>query len=257
MLYSRTPELYDLIHESERHPDVDFYVSQCGGISGQVLELGCGTGRILIPIATSGVTITGIDASEHMIDRCRAKLHGLVAEIQSRVTIRQQKMQDLSIDQKIEIVIAPSRVLQHLITIEDQLACLNRVYQLLPSGGRFVFDVFTIDLQSVGNLWSGEEIHAIEDMPIPNGKTLSYSYRVAQKHPALQYNDVEFIYSVTDVDGTTERHVDALPWRYYFRFELEHLLDRSGFRIIDQYGNFDQSPLADDSPEMIFVAEKR
>ncbi len=48
---------------------------------------------------------------------------------------------------------------------------------------------------------------------------------VARKHPALQYNDVEFIYSVTNSDGTTERHVDALPWRYYFRFELEHRYD--------------------------------
>lgn len=50
--------------------------------------------------------------------------------------------------------------------------------------------------------------------------------------------------------------VQAFPFRYFFRHELEHLLARCGLKIVDLFGNYDKSPLMDDSPEMVFVAEK-
>jgi hypothetical protein len=58
------------------------------------------------------------------------------------------------------------------------------------------------------------------------------------------------------VNGKTERIVYAFPFQYFFGYEIEHLLERCGFRVIALYGNFDESPLANDSPEMIFIAEK-
>jgi hypothetical protein len=63
------------------------------------------------------------------------------------------------------------------------------------------------------------------------------------------------IYTVTHPDGQKERHVFAFTIRYFFRYEVEHLLARCGFRVSAVYGNFDRSPLQDASPEMIFVAE--
>jgi hypothetical protein len=67
---------------------------------------------------------------------------------------------------------------------------------------------------------------------------------------------VEIIHYVTYPDGRTERLVQAFPFRYFFRYEVEHLLARCGFRVIDLFGSFDRSPLQDNSPEMIFVAAK-
>jgi hypothetical protein len=63
------------------------------------------------------------------------------------------------------------------------------------------------------------------------------------------------IFRVTHADGRQERLVMAWTLRYFFRYEVEHLLARSGFRLEALYGNFDGSPLRDTSPEMIFVAE--
>jgi hypothetical protein len=57
------------------------------------------------------------------------------------------------------------------------------------------------------------------------------------------------------LDGRKERLVLAWTLRYFFRYEVEHLLARCGFRVTAVYGNFDRSPLQDDSPEMIFIAE--
>jgi len=66
---------------------------------------------------------------------------------------------------------------------------------------------------------------------------------------------VEMIYTVTHPDGRKEPLVFAFTVRYFFAYEVEHLLARSGFRVAEVYGDFDRSPLGDTSPEMIFVAE--
>ena len=68
---------------------------------------------------------------------------------------------------------------------------------------------------------------------------------------------VQFVNADTGLFHRTERMVQAFPFRYFFRYEVEHLLARAGFEITDIFGNFDKSPLTDDSPEMIFVAEMR
>jgi hypothetical protein len=62
------------------------------------------------------------------------------------------------------------------------------------------------------------------------------------------------IFSVRHPGGKHERLVMAWTLRYFFRYEVEHLLARCGFQLEALYGNFDRSPLAHDSPEMIFVA---
>ena len=79
--------------------------------------------------------------------------------------------------------------------------------------------------------------------------------RVAAFHRAEQRNDVEMIFGVTHPDGREERLVFAWTLRYFFRYEIAHLLARCGFKVKAQFGNFDRTAILDDSPEMIFVAE--
>ncbi|MEE8414544.1 MAG: hypothetical protein V3R96_08325, partial [Dehalococcoidales bacterium] len=58
-------------------------------------------------------------------------------------------------------------------------------------------------------------------------------------------------------DAKTERLVHAFPFRYFYRYEMEHLLELCGFKVVDLYGDFERSEFTVDSPEMIFVAEKK
>jgi hypothetical protein len=90
---------------------------------------------------------------------------------------------------------------------------------------------------------------------LPDGRRVALSERVAAFHRALQRNDVEMIFEVKHPGGKQERLVMAWTLRYFFRYEVEHLLARSGFRLEAVYGKFDSSLLTDDSPEMIFVAK--
>jgi hypothetical protein len=83
------------------------------------------------------------------------------------------------------------------------------------------------------------------------------TFRVTAKHRAEQTIEAELTYYVQDSAGKTTRIVHEFPLRYFFRFELEHLLARAGFEITELFGNFDRSPFTDSSPDMIVIATRR
>jgi SAM-dependent methyltransferase len=250
-------ELYDLVPGYRKRADRDFYLDCCRATEGSILELGCGSGRILLPIAEAGCHITGIDISEHMLAQCRRKLQLLPAQVQDRVHLVQGDIAAFELNSTFQSAIIPFRVFAHLIDVEDQLSCLRRVNRHLSLlGSRLTLDIFQVNLGYINNPRSLEEREDFPEFELPDGRRLRRSGRLAAFHRAEQYNDVAMIYYLTGVDGTTERIVQTFPFRYFFRYEMEHLLDRCGFRVVELFGDFDKSPLVDDSPEMIFVAEK-
>jgi ubiquinone/menaquinone biosynthesis C-methylase UbiE len=249
-------ELYDLVPGYGNRPDRDFYLRSAAAAAGKILELGCGTGRILIPIAESGHAITGVDSSEHMLSKCRQKLNSLPGNIADRVRLIKGDMACLMLDDVFHQAIIPFRAFQHLIRIEDQLACLSTLNRHLVMNARLIFDVVNVDFGRINNPDLSEEIEDLPEYGLQDGRRLRRTGRMARFHRAEQYNEVELIYYLTDVDGSTARIVQAFPFRYFFRYEIQHLLERCGFRVIELLGDFGGAPLSHDSPDMIFVAEK-
>ena len=250
------PELYDSVPRYTSRQDVDFYVEMCREASGEVLELGCGTGRVLIPAAEAGCLITGIDQSEPMLRRCGAKVGQLPPEIQKRVTVVQGDMTRFNLGRTFALVTVPFRPLQHLISVDEQLRFLRCVHSHLQANGRLVFDVFHPDPRQLAGPVNPEEVEDTPETQLADGRTLRRTARFLAKHPAEQCSDIEVAYYLRDPHGETRRLVQRCQLRYFYRFELEHLLARTGFEITALYGDFDKSPLADESPEMIVVARK-
>jgi SAM-dependent methyltransferase len=249
-------ELYDLVPVYTKRSDIDFYLQCCVAAGGSILELGCGTGRILLPAAEAGCRIMGLDTSPHMLAQCQQKLKQKSPSVQSRVRLVRGDMTDFDLAESFHLAIVPFRAFLHVIAVEDQLACLKCINRHLTPGGHLIIDVFQVDLRRITNPRATEESEDFAEYELPNGRRLRRTSRFAAFHPADQVNDVEMIYYLTNLDGTTERIVQAFPFRYIFRYEMEHLLARCGFKVVDLFGNFDKSPLVDNSPEMIFVAEK-
>ena len=108
----------------------------------------------------------------------------------------------------------------------------------------------------INNPRASEELEDFPEQKLADGRSLRRASRLVALHRAEQYNEVELIYYLTDASGKTEPIVHAFPFRYFFRYEIEHLLERCGFRVVKILGDFTESPLVADSPEMIFVAEK-
>jgi SAM-dependent methyltransferase len=246
--------LYDAVPMYAARRDVAFYVEEAERAGGPVLELGCGTGRVLIPIARAGHDVTGVDGSRAMLERCEAKVRGERADVQDRITLHELDVRDFGLGVTFPLVIAPFRVMQHLLSTDDQLRFLATVMRHLAPGGRFVFDVFNPKLSAMA-AFDGVEREDTPETPLPDGRTVRRAARVAAVRWLEQVNDIELVYHVAPAAGArAERHVQAFPMRWYLRDELTHLLARSGFRIEAIHGDFDRTPLVDGAPEIVVHA---
>ena len=243
--------LYDHVPLYLERTDVRFYVEEAKSSRGPVLELGCGTGRILIPIARAGSTIVGLDNSKQMLERCRANLSRESAAVQQCVTLHQRDMHDFDLGgAQFPLIIAPFRVFQHLTTVDAQLRFLATVARHLAPQGQFVFDVFNPRFAILVSADGTER----EDTPptrLPDGRTFRRAYRIARVRWVDQVSESELIYYV---DG--KRYVQAFEMRWFLPAELQHLLARAGFRVRDVYGDFARGPLVDGAPEQVVVAER-
>ena len=238
--------LYDHVPLYRERTDVGFYVEEA---KSPVLELGCGTGRILVPIARAGQTIVGLDSSKQMLERARAKLAHEPPDVQRRVTLHQRDMLDFDLGARFASIIAPFRVFQHLTTIDAQLRFLANVARHLAAGGRFIFDVFNPRFQIMVNA-DGNEHEDTPDTRLPDGRTFRRAYRIARVRWLDQVSESELIYHV---DG--KRYVQAFEMRWFLNAELRHLLARAGFRVAAMYGDFARGPLVDGAPEQVVVGE--
>jgi len=250
------PAIYDSVPAYVARRDVQFYVDEATNVRGRVLEVGCGTGRILLPIARSGRAIEGVDASPEMLDRCRTKLREEPDEVQRRVTLHQGDARSFDIGRQFALVTAPFRVVQHLTTVDDQLGFLESAARHLSPGGQLVFDVFNPNFTALVSA-DGVEKEDTPNTTLPDGRSFRRTGRVVGVRWIDQVSEIELIYYISGKPGEpVERHIQSFDMRWFLRAELVHLLARAGFRVRSFYGDFDRSPLTGKSPEQIVCAER-
>lgn len=249
--------LYDQVIPYRNRPDVKLFVDAAIESGGPVLEVGCGTGRVLIPTAQAGISITGLDLSEHMLDVLRDTLKEEPIEVQDRVELVQGDMRDFKLEKKYALVTTPFRPFQHLITTADQIKCLEIIHDHLLPGGILILDIFNPSLAGITADNLGQEIGAEPEFTTPEGIKVRRLNKTNQRDHLKQVLDVELIYYLTHPDGKEERVVHAFPMRYLFRYEAEHLLARCGFEVLDVFADYDKNPLGSTYPgELIFFARK-
>ena len=255
--YAFVADLYDHVVPYRNRQDVAFFVEAAQKSGGPVLEMGCGTGRVLIPTAQAGVEIVGLDLSPHMLRVCRDRLLCEPKDVQLRVRLVEGDMRDFEISQAFTLATTPFRSFQHLTTVEDQISCLKCIHRHLVTGGKLILDLFnpSLEVLVVENL--GQELGDEPEFMTPDGRQVSRRHKFVSKDRFSQINRVELIYYVTHPDGRKERLVHSFQMRYLFRFEAEHLLARCGFELEQVYADFDKSPYGSKYPgELILVARK-
>jgi SAM-dependent methyltransferase len=255
--YMSIAELYDYVVPYRERTDVGFFVEAAKESGGVVLELGCGTGRVLIPTARAGVEMTGLDLSPHMLAVCRERLKEEPQEVRARVKLVEGDMREFELGRTFKLVTLPFRPFQHLVTVEEQLACLGCIRRHLAEGGRLILDIFNPKLESLVQQEFGKEMSDEPEFSMPDGRKVIRRHSVVSRDVPNQVNYVELVHYVTHPDGRQERLVQAFPMRYFFKFEAEHLLGRAGFEVEQLYADYDKSPYGSKYPgELIFVARK-
>ena len=250
-------EFYDHVPRYATRADVDFYVQAAAESGGPVLELGCGTGRILVPTARAGIEIVGLDAAAGMLDACRQRLQSEPPAVRERVRLHHGDMRRFDFGRSFRLVTIPFRPFQHLLTVEDQLACLGAIRQHLVADGRLVFDCFNPSIHNLAKIADGAETDEEPSFTLPDGRTVVRRHRMLERDLINQVNTGELVYYVRHSDGREERLVHAFRMRCIFRFEAEHLLARAGFALEHVYADFARSPYGTQYPgELIFVARR-
>jgi SAM-dependent methyltransferase len=239
---------YDIIYHGIRSStDHNFYSDIVQKTKGPILEVGCGTGRLLLPALEIGCDIYGIDISPEMVS-C---LHGkLTHENKYRVTAEDIKL--FSHTRKYDLMIAPFRVFMHLLTVEDQLSALNNIAAHLSEKGVFIFDTYVPNLNYIIN-----GIHNVTDFEGEHKPGMKLQ-RISSSHSDLisQINNVQMKFIWDDTDGSHEE-IWNTQLRFFFRYELEHLIARSDLKLTKILGNFDGTPLNSDSKEMIMFCDRK
>jgi SAM-dependent methyltransferase len=247
--------LYDAIYASR--DDAGFWRSVAAGCGGPLLELGCGTGRVLVPLARAGFEVTGLDLSSEMLERCRAKLRSEPPHVRERVRLIETDMTAFDLGRRFAAITCPFGGFQQLRTVGQQLTCLDRCRSHLLPGGSLVLDLPNPDPAPAAYARdepAGSEATA-ESVDWSDGRRIRWWVTVTGYERAEQWNECELTFDVVEASGATRRVTETIALRYVFRYELEHLLVRAGFRVVALYGDYDRSPFGDESPAMIAVAQ--
>lgn len=236
----------------EYHADVPFYVDLAVECGGPVLEMGCGTGRVLLPTARAGVRIHGMELSPDMLAELRNKLAAEPVAVQELVSLTEGDIRFAEVGEKFALVTAPFRVAQALLERDDQRAWLRNVRRHLLPGGALVFDVFQPNYRLLAEP-GGPHLDVDRVDPDTGVRTRRTSKSVP--HPEFQRFDIELTWLIEDAGGAKVSETSArVVLRWFTRAELENLLELEGFRITDYWGSFQREPFGEGSTDQIIRA---
>ena len=251
--YKTTAKYYDSDNKYLLKDDIDFYIDYADILDGKVLELGCGTGRITIPIARTGHKIWGLDVSEPMLDVFREKAKKENKITNDNLNISTGDMRNFYLDEKFKLIFIPFRTFQSLITEEGQQSCLKCCYDHLTDDGFFIVNVFKLLEGHLDESWVQPEKTDYET--IENDIKIKRTHireRVDLKNQVIY---PKLIYYVTNKDGKTEKYCEYLAMKYYSADQLKELLQKNGFEVINEFGYYDKCSI-EEGGEIIFVCKK-
>jgi SAM-dependent methyltransferase len=236
-------ELYDPYYEQQDVGDVEFYVERGEKTDGPVLEVGCGTGRVYLELLRAGVDADGVDLSAGMLDRLREKADAEGLD----PSVWQADMTDFETDREYAAVFVPFRAFGHNVTVEDQLAALERFRAALAPDGELVLNTFVPDYELVAETYGEIQTETYE----VDGE----EYRVESVSTLV--DDVggvsHLARTVFGPDDEVLAESEA-PLALITKREFEHLFARTGYAEYEAYGDFELDDLESSDQEMVWIA---
>jgi len=235
--------------------EIEFYrklAAQAKG--GAVLEVACGTGRVALQLLRDDVPLVGIDLSPEMLDVARTKSAAF-----PNARWVEADMRAFDLGETFELVIIPGHAFHNLTTPQDQIACLSCIKRHLAPAGIFVLHLDHQDVKWLGDLRRdrGGVFEAAEEYWHPLTGNWVRTRRAWWYEPSTQTAISQTKWEEIDLGGQTVDRRTMGPYRLhcFFRFEVEHLLARTGFAVEALYGDFLRGELSDDSSEMVWLAK--
>ncbi|WP_247002074.1 class I SAM-dependent methyltransferase [Halosolutus gelatinilyticus] len=245
--YDDIAAFYDAAYQQQAsvEGDLEFYRDLAIEADSPVLEVGCGTGRIYLELLRAGVDADGIDVSDGML----ATLRENAAAEDLDPSVRNADVTSFRSDREYALAIVPFRAFLHLLTVDDQLAALERIHDALAPGGRLVLNVFTPNFDVICERYGEWE----ETEVTVAGET--YAHRTVTELADEVEQTARIHSAVFDADGerVLEREVSIA---LLSKQEFELLFRLSPFSSWDVSGDFEGAPLVEATQEMVWIAER-
>jgi SAM-dependent methyltransferase len=240
---------------ADRLEDVDYYVALAADLGGPVLEYGCGSGRITVPLARIGLEVTGIDRSRPMLAALRRQLRGEHRALGERITLRCADMRTAKLPRRFPLVLCTFNTLLHLYTRRDLERFCARVRAHLRRGGRFVVDASVPDLADLSA--EPSRIYRVPRFRHPStGEVVRYGERF-DYDPLRQVLTIAMEFESMAKDGPAASWMTPLAHRQYFPQELQALLHYNGLEVFDIHGDFRFEAPTAEAVELVYHCRVR
>ena len=255
-MYEHIARYYDLSHD-RLVDDIPFILDLAATAAGPVLEIGCGSGRLLVPLARAGYDATGIDSSPEMLARAEFRLAAEPEVVRARVRLVKADVKNLALPQAepFGLIIFGYNTFMHL----DEAgagAALKRLRPLLRDGGRLFIDVTSPILLSMA---ADDPDFVLEDVleDRAQGETV-HQYTAYEGIFGEQAVDVTWVYEAKNgsdksADGL-KRTRTRLRYFYLYPHQYDLLLTLTGYRLLALYGDYTGGPFDEESERLILLA---
>lgn len=243
-------ELYDLWWAAKPLEDEVFYrrmFEQCPGLA---LEVGCGTGRLLLPYLKAGFAVEGVDCAAEMLAICQQK-----AEQEGLVPIlHKQFMQELDLPRQYKTIYIPFRSFQLMSDRDDALKSLQRFYTHLESAGQLLISTsIPWDNLAVTNQRSWK-IYQTAIRPSDGATVVCSGTTILDRVEQMQTHWNR--YEIYKQGRLVETEIKMSQSRWYFKYEFVLMLEKIGFRDVSTYGDYTDMPASEQHSTIIFRAWK-
>lgn len=247
----RLPDLYDSFPFED---DIPLYRGLLAEVGHRVLEVACGTGRLLLPLAASGASVVGVDASPAMLARARSKLASCADDVSGRVRLLAADMRDFDAGAAFDLAVVAVKSFGYMATRSDQQQALVNIAAHLRPGSMVVLDLLNPSLDWL----AAADGTVTQDLcrQRPDGATVMRTETTVATDRVSQVRLMRSAYETISPDGAVSKAVVEWPLRYAFRNEAELLLESAGIEVVAEWGDYDRSPYGPDSRALI-VAGRR
>jgi ubiquinone/menaquinone biosynthesis C-methylase UbiE len=241
--YDKWAGIYDSIYYGFKQ-DISFYVKESVKINGQVLEIGCGTGRITFSLAANPtINVTGIDISPQMIKTVDEKAKQKYPNLETHV----MDMRNITINKKYDRVIIPFNGFQAMLNVNDQISCLHSIKNVLKNDSKLILDMFIPNIEMFD-----QENNRYYHASSIQSKNISIWHK-------SNFNSIEQTINTTikmseySCNGKTSHYYNEYQLRYTYMQEAAYLFERCGYKITSLYGDFNKSKFDNNSDKMVWI----